>query len=169
MSDAYVLVLNASYEPLGVVSLRKAMIYLFHERAVIVEAVPGVTYRSGQGEHAVPLVVQFTRNVSVPYSYRPLTFSKRAVLERDNYTCAYCGVPKRGRTIDHVKPKSRGGRDSFLNTVACCSPCNNRKADRTPEEAQMPLRFKPREVFHRDRLLVSIAATGANLTKLQLA
>ena len=163
-----VVVLNASFEPLGVVPLRRAMVHIMRERAVIVEAVPGETYRSAEAEFPVPRVVQFREMVRVPYLYRTQPWTKRGVLERDNHRCAFCGVGKAG-TIDHIMPRSRGGRDSWMNTVAACARCNNLKADRTPTEAKMPLRYLPREVSTRDTLLVAIASTGADLAVLGLA
>ena len=67
--------------------------------------------------------------------------TKKAVLARDKRTCIYCGRP--GTTIDHLQPQSRGGRNRWLNMAACCHSCNNRKADRTPEEAGMKVRWDP--------------------------
>lgn len=164
---AGVVVLNATYEPIGIVPLSRALTYLIRERASIVEAIPGQTIRSQQGEFPVPRVVAFRELVRVPYRWDAAPWSRRGVLIRDSHTCAYCG--RRGSTIDHVLPQSRGGRNTWLNTVAACGPCNGKKADRTPEEAGMQLRFPPREVTRRDTLIVAIAQTGANLTALGLA
>lgn len=162
-----VVVLNATHEPLGVVSLRRAQLYLVRERAVIVEAVPGETWRAGEREFDVPRVVRFVRYVKIPYRWRVAAWSRAGVLRRDNWVCAYCD--KRGTTVDHIMPVSRGGRNEWLNTVACCARCNSRKADKTPHEARMPLRFHPREVTQRDTLIVAIAATGADLSALGIA
>lgn len=163
-----VVVLNATHEPLGVVPLRRAMLYLATERAVIVQARgDGEVWRSADREIPVPVVVRFVRYIRVPYRWRTAPWSRRGVLERDNHRCAFCGG--RASTIDHVLPQSRGGGNTWLNTVAACSPCNGRKANRTPEEARMPLRFRPVEVTERDSLIVAIAATGADLVDLGLA
>lgn len=162
-----VVVLNASFEPLGVVPLRRAMVHIMRERAVIVEAVPGATFHSAEAEFPVPRVVQFREMVRVPYHYRPQPWSTRGVLQRDRNTCAYCG--NHATTVDHVEPKSHGGGNTWLNTVAACLRCNGRKADRTPRQAGMSLRFTPREVSTRESLLVAIAATGADLSMLGLA
>lgn len=72
-------------------------------------------------------------------------FSKRKLVRRDRFTCAYCGqvFAERDLTCDHVVPQSRGGAWSFMNIVASCAPCNNKKADRSPEEARMPLLYLP--------------------------
>ena len=162
-----VVVLNASFEPLCIVPLRRALMYLVRERAVIVEAVPGEMYRSATASFQIPRVVVFKEFVRVPYSYRTQPWTKRGVLERDDYKCAFCG--KYGDTIDHVMPRSRGGKNSWLNTVSACKRCNGRKANRTPAEAGMPLRYQPREVSSRDTLLVAMASTGADLMALGLA
>lgn len=165
-----VVVLNASFEPLGVVPLRRAMVYLVRERAVIVEAVPGATYRAAEAEFPVPRVVQFREMVRVPYRYGAQPWSRRGVLERDGHRCAFC--LKRASTVDHLMPKSRlpkGAADTWRNTVAACTSCNGRKADKTPDEARMPLRFQPREVTTRDTLLIALAQTGADLGALGLA
>jgi 5-methylcytosine-specific restriction endonuclease McrA len=163
-----VIVLNASYEPLGVVPLHRAMMYLVRERASIVEAVPGLTMRSATVEYLIPRVVQFREMVRVPYRYRPETWSRRGVLTRDGHVCAFCGM--RAGTVDHIMPKSRTSNpDTWMNTVAACSPCNSRKGARTPAEAGMPLRFQPREVTSRDTLLLAMASTGADLVGLGLA
>lgn len=162
-----VVVLNASFEPLGVVPLKRAMVHLMRERAVIVEAVPGAVFHSAAAEFPVPRVVQFREMIRVPYRYRPEPWTTRGVLRRDSSTCAYCG--KHATTVDHVVPKSRGGQNTWMNTVAACLRCNGHKADRTPKEAGMKLLVGPREVSSRDSLLVAIAATGADMSLLGLA
>lgn len=72
-------------------------------------------------------------------------YGKAKVIKRDRCTCAYCGLvlDARALTIDHIVPASRGGALSWMNTVAACRACNSRKADRTPDEARMPLLFAP--------------------------
>jgi len=162
-----VVVLNATYEPLGVVSLGRALTLIVRERAQIVQAVPGAVVRSARAEMPMPRVIQFRELVRVPYRYRPRPWTRRGVLERDGHRCAYCG--KSASTVDHVLPRSRGGADTWLNTVAACARCNNVKADRTPAEAGMTLLVQPREVSNRDSLLVAIAETGVDLAELGLA
>ncbi|MFE6967221.1 HNH endonuclease [Agromyces sp. NPDC057679] len=165
-----VVVLNASFEPLAVVPLHRALTFLVRERAVIVEAVPGASYRSATGEIPIPRVVQFREMVRVPYRWGVQPWSRRGVLERDGRICAYCG---RGgaSTIDHIMPKSRCTRNpnQWMNTVASCKACNNLKADRTPLEAGMPLRYQPRIVTTRDSMLIAMAETGADLAALGFA
>jgi 5-methylcytosine-specific restriction endonuclease McrA len=162
-----VVLLNASFEPLGIVPLSRALVFLMRERAVLVDAVPGRTVRSAEAEFPMPRVVQFREMVRVPYRYGTVPFTRRGMLERDNYECAYCG--KRASSVDHILPKSRGGRDGWTTCVSACLRCNGAKADRTPEEAGMPLRYQPRVVTSRETLVLAIAATGADVAALGLA
>jgi 5-methylcytosine-specific restriction endonuclease McrA len=134
-----VLVLNAGYERLHYVSLRHAVGMLVRQVAVVEEEAPGHRF----GPWPRPAVVRLVRYVQMTWRARGRpSWSRRAVLRRDTFACAYCG--DRATTVDHVVPRSRGGADSWLNTVAACHWCNHRKRDRTPEEAGMPLRFAPR-------------------------
>lgn len=166
-----VVVLNASFEPLGIVPVARAVTFLMRERAVLVDAIPGRVIRSAEAEFPFPRVVQFREMIRVPYRYGAEPWTRRGLLQRDNFECAYCG--RHANTVDHVLPRSRviragGNPDTWMNTVAACGRCNNVKADRTPEEAGMPLRFQPREVTSRDTLVVAIAATGADVAALGL-
>jgi len=120
------LVLNATYEPLCVVPLRRAVVLVLAEKAVLVEAGDGLV-RSSHMSMPVPSVVRLSRYVRVPYR-RDVPLTRRAVLDRDGHTCAYCGT--KAETIDHVRPRSRGGLHIWANVVAACSHCNHRKGDR---------------------------------------
>lgn len=135
---AAVLVLNADLGPLHRVSLRHAVRMLFREVAVVHEAEPDRLI----GVYPVPRVVRLVTYVVTRWRFsRGPAWSRAGVLARDGRTCAYCGGA--ATTIDHVLPRSRGGANSWLNTVAACGSCNHRKGDRTPAEARMPLRIKP--------------------------
>lgn len=139
-----VLVLNASYEALHEVSVPHAIRMLVRHVAEIHEAEADTTL----GLFPLPKVVRLLRYVTTRWMYnQPPRWSRRGVLKRDKYTCAYCG--SYADTVDHVMPLSRGGkRTSWLNTVAACGgskrSCNTRKADNLPEEVGMRLRFQPR-------------------------
>lgn len=144
-----VLVLNATYEPLNVVSVRRAVVLLLKEKAELVEMAEA-KLRAEHLEVPVPLVIRLVTYVRVPRRF-DLPVSRRTVLSRDNYTCQYCGArPAREElTVDHVLPRSRGGEHVWENVVTACGPCNRRKGDRTPAEAGMPLRrepFRPRYI-----------------------
>jgi len=139
-----VLVLNATYEPMSVVSVRRAVLLLLKEKAEIVEAAEAYL-RSAQTQLPVPLVIRLVCYVRIPHRLS-LPVSRRTVLARDQYTCQYCGVqPGRAQlTMDHVVPRSRGGETCWENVVTACGPCNRRKGGRTPDEAQMPVLKVPR-------------------------
>ncbi|WP_430779832.1 HNH endonuclease [Actinoplanes sp. G11-F43] len=133
-----VLVLNADCGPLHRVSLRHAIRMLFRQVAVVHEARPDDRI----GVYPVPTVVRLVSYVVTRWRRgRGPGWSRAGVLARDGRRCAYCGDT--ATTIDHVLPRSRGGRNEWLNTVAACGRCNNRKRDRTPAEARMPLRVTP--------------------------
>lgn len=134
------LVLNAGYEPLAVVSFKRALMLVMSRKASVVECVDGDPVRSATEEHDRPAVILLTRYVRVPRG-RAVPVSRRGVLRRDGHRCAYCGRP--ATTIDHVLPRSRGGKDSWENLVAACVKCNNVKSDRTPQEMGWELRFPP--------------------------
>ncbi len=138
-----VLVLNASYEPLNIVSVKRAIVLLLKEKAELVEAAKAQV----RAERLVlnwPLVIRLVTYVPLPRRL-PLPLSRRTVLARDLYTCQYCGEQP-GRTeltVDHILPRSRGGLTTWDNVVAACGPCNRRKGNRTPEEAGMKLLSEP--------------------------
>jgi 5-methylcytosine-specific restriction endonuclease McrA len=136
------LVLNASYEPLSTVSLQRAVVLVLQDKAVVEHAHPLQRVRAASVELPLPRVIRLRRYVRVPFRQRA-AWSRRGVLVRDGYRCAYCG--RRATTVDHVQPRSRGGGDTWLNTVAACAADNHRKADRTPEQAGMALLVAPFE------------------------
>jgi 5-methylcytosine-specific restriction endonuclease McrA len=128
VSDA--LVLNATYEPLCVVSARRAVVLVLSARAVPVQDSADVMHAERTAV-AVPAVVRLTRFVKVPYrSVVPIT--RKGVLARDGHRCVYCGAA--ATSLDHVVPKSRGGAHSWENVVAACGRCNHAKADRPLHE-----------------------------------
>ncbi len=134
----HVLVLNADLGPLHRVSLRHAVRMLVRQVAEIHEAVPDRLI----GVYPMPTVVRLVRYVVTRWRYSAgPAWSRPGVMVRDGYRCAYCcGV---ATTVDHVTPRSRGGRNTWLNTVAACGACNQRKGDRTPAEAGMVLAVRP--------------------------
>ena len=141
----HVLVLNADYQALAVCSVERAVVLVVLRKAELVEALPGKALRSTTTQLAWPSVVRLTGYVRVPY--RKVLLTRRNLLRRDDHTCQYCGSAER-LTLDHVLPKSRGGPETWENLVAACVPCNNRKGNRTPEEARMPLRRQPFRPSH---------------------
>jgi 5-methylcytosine-specific restriction endonuclease McrA len=152
-----VLVLNATYEPLSIVSVQRAVVLLLKEKAELVEAAAERLHAS-RTSLPVPLVIRLVYFVRVPHPVA-LAPTRRSVVVRDNFTCQYCGdSPGRGLlTLDHIVPRSKGGQTSWENVVAACRPCNMRKGDRTPEEAGMALRKKPGRPHYIAFLLLSEA------------
>lgn len=136
-----VLLLNASYEPLTTLPVRRAVLLVLREKAVIVhDDTSGAKFRSATLALSVPSVIRLVRFVKVPFRARvPLT--RAALMRRDDYHCAYCG--RRAETIDHVIPRSRGGTHAWENCVASCMTCNIRKADRLLEEIGWASRVTP--------------------------
>jgi len=148
------LVLNASYEPIHVASARRALTLVF-KGAAVVEEVSAFTVRTARIDVPVPSVIRLMKYRRMPRQSRAV--SRRGVILRDRNMCQYCTVvlPPRSLTLDHVIPRSRSGPSTWENLVTCCFPCNNRKGDRTPQEAGMSLVRKPMPVsLHaRHRLL----------------
>ncbi len=140
-----VLVLNASYEPLQLISVRRAVVLLLQEKAELVEAATQQLRASGFSLD-LPLVIRLVRYIKIPRRLR-LPCSRRGVLARDRDTCQYCGVqPGRANlTVDHVLPRSQGGQTVWENVVTACRECNHKKGGRTPEQANMELKVKPRQ------------------------
>lgn len=148
---AHVLVLNQDFSALTVCSVQRAVVLMHLNKADLVAALPGHALRSPRMTFPWPSIVRLRFYVRVPY--RRIMLSRKNVLRRDGFRCQYCNQ-REHLTVDHVVPKSRGGRDTWTNLVAACIRCNNRKGSRTPIEARMSLRrnpFRPSHVmFIRD-------------------
>lgn len=136
---ARVLVLNASYEPLSVVSSRRATVLVLSDKAHMVEASAEV-WHSERAEVAVPSVIRLNNFVRVPYG-RSVPLTRNAVFARDGHRCQYCEGP--AESIDHVVPKSRGGQHIWENVVAACRRCNLRKGARLLEDTTFRLTKAP--------------------------
>lgn len=151
--NGHVLLLNQDFSALTLCTVRRAVVLLLMEKVELVDAVSDRYVRSPSKRVPWPSIVRLKSYVSVPYKRVMLT--RKNILQRDGHECQYCGSGHR-LTVDHIRPKSRGGRDTWKNLVAACVRCNNRKGDRTPEEANMSLRrqpFRPSYVmFIRDRV-----------------
>ena len=161
------LVLNRHWQPLGTAPVARALTKVWTDAARVVDPISFQLYdwatwanmptvesdpviRSTSGLLRVPQVVTM-----LDYDRSPdprVTFSRQNLYRRDRHTCQYCGTQPlaRERTIDHVVPRSQGGRTDWKNCVLACSKCNLRKADRTPEQAKMPLLRTPAQPLWRD-------------------
>jgi 5-methylcytosine-specific restriction endonuclease McrA len=138
-----VLVLNASYEPINVCNVRRATVLVLKERAEIIERGEGALH-SERLTFDRPCVIRLVRYVRIPRDVHRRKITRKAVLARDAWTCQYCGREAAGLTVDHVIPRSRGGESVWENIVASCAPCNRKKGNLTPREAQMHPRHHPR-------------------------
>ena len=144
------LVLNASFEPLAVVTARRAVVLVLKDKAQILET-DGVVFHSERLQIEAPSVVRLNYYVRVPFRARA-SLTRRAVFARDEWTCQYCGAA--AENVDHVIPRSRGGEHIWENVVAACRRCNSRKENRLHHEVGINLRrdpFSPRDGF---RLLI---------------
>lgn len=150
--NAQVLVLNSDFSPINVTSTRRGFILVQKEKAEIVVADAENPIRSTIGDFKRPLIIRLKYFISFRRAKAKLT--RYTVFARDGYVCQYKGCNEtKDLTIDHVIPKSRGGRNTWINMVAACKPCNTEKDDRTPFEAKMELKMTPYEPTTTDFLV----------------
>ncbi len=135
------LVLNATYEPINVCTVRRAVVLLLKEKAELLERGRWELH-SESTTLARPAVIRLVAYVRVPRDIHKRKITRRAVFARDGWTCQYCGS-RSNLTVDHVIPRSKGGLSSWDNIVASCAPCNRRKGDRLPRQAGMHPRRAP--------------------------
>ena len=138
-----VLVLNASFEPINVCTVRRAAVLVLKEKAVLLERAER-PLRSERLSLDRPTVIRLISFVRIPRDAHGRKITRKAVLARDSWTCQYCGTRKPGLTVDHVIPRSRGGKSVWENIVASCATCNRRKGSHLPREIKMHPRTKPR-------------------------
>ena len=138
-----VLVLNASYEPIHICGIKRAIILIVKGLARSEQNTPRVM-RSPSTVFPVPAVIRLLHYVQIPY--RKKAYSKKHIYLRDGYTCQYCGDVHTPHelTLDHILPQSRGGKNVWENLVTCCRKCNSKKSDLTPREADMVILNKPK-------------------------
>src|SRR5436309_5913025 len=151
-----VLVLNASYEPINICAARRALVLVLKGVAAA-EEVTSHAIHSTRRTVALPSVIRLLEYRRIPHQTRAL--SRKNILMRDRYTCQYCHKTLNSGelTLDHVIPRSRKGETTWENLVACCHTCNNRKGNRTPEEAGMRLARAPRPLsLHTSRHLMRL-------------
>ena len=144
------LALNASFEPLTIIPVRRALRLVIDRKAEALEVDPNRPFRSETLAFPSPVVIRLTRFIHVPRRFRKQV-TNTFLFARDRYACQYCGRGKdqlgyrESLTRDHILPISRGGTNEWSNVVTACSKCNHRKGNRTPEESGMRLRSKPGE------------------------
>jgi 5-methylcytosine-specific restriction endonuclease McrA len=155
-----VLVLNASYEPINICAARRAMVLVL-KGVASAEEESLYLVRSARSAMRLPSVIRLLEYRRIPHQTRAL--SRKNILMRDRFTCQYChrALPSSELTLDHVIPRSRSGESAWENLVACCHRCNNRKGNRTPEEAGMKLARQPRPFsLHTSRHIMRFLGKG---------
>jgi len=156
LMQAPVLVLNATFEPINVTAVRRALVLMLKGVAQAEETNHSEVHSTSKAIQ-VPSVIRLVSYRHIPQQSRAL--SRKNILLRDRNTCQFCGnlFPAAELTLDHVMPRARGGRSSWENLVASCYACNNRKGDRTPEEAGLKLQRRPRPfTLHTSRQLMRL-------------
>jgi 5-methylcytosine-specific restriction endonuclease McrA len=151
-----VLVLNSSFEAINVCAARRALVLVLKGVAAAEEHASAHVHSARQSIR-VPSVIRLLEYRRIPMQARSL--SRKNILMRDRYTCQYCQrtFSSNELTLDHVVPRSRAGETTWENLVACCHPCNNRKGNRTPEEAGLRLARAPRPFsLHTSRHLMRL-------------
>ncbi len=136
------LVLNATYEPINVCTVRRAVVLLLKAKAEILEQTEWELH-SVSTTIARPVVIRLVSYVRIPRDTHRRKITRRAVFARDDWTCQYCGS-RSNLTVDHVVPRSKGGSSTWENIVASCAPCNRRKGNASPRQAGMRLLRRPR-------------------------
>ena len=153
-----VLVLNASYEPINICAARRALVLILKGVASAEAHAPGAFHSQRQAVQ-LPSVIRLLEYRRIPHQTRAL--SRKNILMRDRYTCQYCQkiLSSSELTLDHVIPRSRGGETTWENLVASCNPCNNRKGNRTPDEAGTKLQRPPKPFsVHTSRHIMRLLA-----------
>lgn len=142
-----VLVLNASFEPIRIVSWQRAMVLVLGGKVEILESYEDRVVRSVDKKFRVPAVIKLTRYFNSRKIFPRMRFTRHHVFARDEFRCQYCQdvFSAKELTLDHVVPLVHGGRTSWSNIVTCCVDCNQKKGAKTPQEAGLRLLRTPRE------------------------
>jgi len=140
MMDKKVLVLNLDHSPVAVVNVQKAMVLTYLNKAMMLERFEKLSIRTVDRTFYYPAVIRLQEYKPVPYQAALL--NRHNIFKRDQNECQYCGA-KKALTLDHVIPKSKGGKTNWQNLITACHRCNTLKGDRTPEQAGMILRRPP--------------------------
>lgn len=136
-----VLLLNQTYEPLGTLSVARAVVMTLKDGVFVEEWDGERVLRSASAEFRVPSVIRRRTYINIRRRREQSSMKRLRIYTRDKFRCQYCGAKQKASelTLDHILPRSRGEDNSPINVVTACLKCNNRKGDRTPAEARMPL------------------------------
>ncbi|HHG85573.1 MAG TPA: HNH endonuclease [Bacteroidetes bacterium] len=135
-----VLVLNQDYQAISICTPQRAFILVFLNKAEMVCDLKAKVLRSVESNFKYPSIIRLHRFISLPF--KKVALSRTNIFKRDGYQCVYCGT-RENLSLDHVIPRSKGGRDSWHNLVTACQKCNTEKGDRTPEQADLQMLCKP--------------------------
>lgn len=141
----YVLVLNQNFEPLSICNVKRAIILIYLGKAEIIEH-DSKLIRAIGWSYPLPLVVRLMMYIRIPH--KKIILSRKNIVKRDNHQCQYCGERFAPMTVDHVIPKTLGGKDTWDNLVCACVSCNNKKGNQTPEQAGLSLLRMPAKPTH---------------------
>jgi len=147
MLDSQVLLLNQNFEPLSICTAKRAIVMVWAGKAEIIES-NGHFIHSVSMTFRVPSIIRLLMYIHSKHVWN-IQLSKQNILRRDHKTCQYCGKTEGYMTVDHVIPRSQGGSDTWENLVCACSACNNKKGDRTLEQAGMRLIRTPQKPNYR--------------------
>ncbi len=154
-------VLNADYTYLNTVSIKKALCLLAKEKVEVLKH-SGQIFRTGLGlVMKIPSIIRLVKLIRTLYKAR-VPFSKKNVMVRDGFKCAYCGIKDVRLTIDHIVPKAKGGKSTFENCVASCKPCNSRKGHKSCREARMFPKVRSHQPTVMEFLQLKMKAQGIN-------
>lgn len=135
-----VLVLNQDYSPMSVCTAQRAFLLIYLKKAELLNSATDQFLRTVTKSFPMPSVIRINNYISVPY--KGVVMTRHNIFKRDNQQCQYCGT-KKDLTIDHVIPRSKGGRSTWKNLVTACKQCNTKKGDFSPQEADMKLQTQP--------------------------
>lgn len=135
-----VLVLNQDYSPITVCTVQRAFLLVYMEKAELINTVKDNFLRTVSKSFPLPSVIKINKYINIPY--RGVVLTRQNVFKRDNHECQYCGS-KKDLTLDHVIPKSKGGKSTWTNLVTACKKCNARKGDYDLQTIDMQLKQKP--------------------------
>lgn len=139
------LVLDESFFPVGVISWQRAISLMFLNKGKVIEVYEDFKVRSTTKEFQVPKIIRIFKKVKIHEI--GLKLNRKNIYRRDHYLCAYCNghFLSNELSLDHITPVCQGGKDTWDNLISSCRPCNNKKAGRTPEQANMKLHFKAKK------------------------
>jgi 5-methylcytosine-specific restriction endonuclease McrA len=158
---SHCVLLNADYTFLNLIDWKRAVCLQAKGKVEVLKQSNSIVMSSGGIEFKIPSIMRLIKLIRTIYR-TGVAFNKKNILVRDGFRCAYCGEKSQKLTIDHIIPRSRGGRDSFENCVAACRSCNRRKGGRMPSEANMHLIHKPYQPTVSEFLRMRLTRLGIN-------